>query len=67
MAQVAKPSAASQGGKFQDREKPMEVRMSNIIAAKAVGDAIRTSLGPRGMDKMVIIFTNYLIMSKLNV
>jgi T-complex protein 1 subunit delta len=34
MAQVAKPSAASQGGKFQDREKPMEVRMSNIIAAK---------------------------------
>lgn len=34
MAQVAKPSAASQAGKFQDREKPMEVRMSNIIAAK---------------------------------
>lgn len=29
------------------------MRMSNIIAAKAVADAIRTSLGPRGMDKMI--------------
>lgn len=27
--------------------------MSNIIAAKAVADTIRTSLGPRGMDKMI--------------
>ena len=63
---------------FKDKEKPIEVRLSNIIAAKgtpkiitvcymrlpsltcscyyplvAVGDAIRTSLGPKGMDKMV--------------
>ncbi|CAO3664034.1 unnamed protein product [Umbelopsis vinacea] len=37
---------------FNDKDKPTEVRMSNIVAAKAVGDAIRTSLGPRGMDKM---------------
>ena len=34
MAQVTKPSAASQGGKFQDKDKPMEVRISNITAAK---------------------------------
>ena len=27
--------------------------MMNIEAAKALADAIRTSLGPRGMDKMV--------------
>jgi len=27
--------------------------MSNIVAAKAVADTIRTSLGPRGMDKMI--------------
>ena len=27
--------------------------MSNIESAKAVADAVRTSLGPRGMDKMV--------------
>ena len=29
------------------------VRETNIRAAKAVADAIRTSLGPRGMDKMI--------------
>ena len=27
--------------------------MSNIMAAKAIADTIRTSLGPRGMDKMI--------------
>ena len=34
-------------------QKEKDVRMSNIIAAKGVADAIRTSLGPRGMDKMI--------------
>jgi hypothetical protein len=37
-AQVAKPVASTgsgvNGGKFQDKDKPMEVRMSNITAAK---------------------------------
>ncbi|MCJ1370296.1 T-complex protein 1 subunit delta [Loxospora ochrophaea] len=37
----------------QDKEKPMAVRNANIMAARAVADAIRTSLGPRGMDKMI--------------
>ncbi|KAF1744044.1 hypothetical protein MXB_2896 [Myxobolus squamalis] len=36
------------------KEKPRQVRQSNIDSAKALGDAIRTSLGPRGMDKMII-------------
>ena len=27
--------------------------MSNIEAAKAVADSVRTSLGPKGMDKMI--------------
>ena len=31
----------------------MAVRTANIMAARAVSDAIRTSLGPRGMDKMI--------------
>jgi len=31
----------------------MEVRLSNLVAAKATSDAVRTSLGPRGMDKMI--------------
>ncbi|CDO56346.1 hypothetical protein DV451_001853 [Geotrichum candidum] len=49
---------------FKDREKPQEVRKANILAARAVADAIRTSLGPKGMDKMVqtgkgeVIITN---------
>ncbi|KAJ1515467.1 T-complex protein 1 subunit delta [Coelomomyces lativittatus] len=49
---------------FKDKSKPEDVRKSNIIAAKAVADAIRTSLGPRGMDKMIqtskgeVIITN---------
>ncbi|XP_048585680.1 T-complex protein 1 subunit delta [Nematostella vectensis] len=38
---------------FKDKEKPQEIRMTNITAAKAVADAIRTSLGPKGMDKMI--------------
>lgn len=38
---------------YKDKSKPADVRSSNICAAKAVSDAIRTSLGPRGMDKMI--------------
>lgn len=42
MAQVAKPQAAkTNNGNFQDKEKPMEVRMSNITAAKGNGAYIR--------------------------
>ncbi|KAF8212137.1 T-complex protein 1 subunit delta-like protein [Mycena galopus ATCC 62051] len=42
----------------------MELRLSNMVAAKAISDAVRTSLGPRGMDKMIqtskgeVIITN---------
>ncbi len=37
----------------RDNTKRRDVREANIEAAKAVADAVRTSLGPRGMDKMV--------------
>ncbi|XP_011797228.1 PREDICTED: T-complex protein 1 subunit delta [Colobus angolensis palliatus] len=50
------PAGAAGGrgkGAYQDRDKPAQIRFSNISAAKAVADAIRTSLGPKGMDKMV--------------
>ncbi|CAH0561091.1 unnamed protein product [Brassicogethes aeneus] len=52
------PSAAGDASKgrnvaYKDKSKPGDVRSSNINAAKAVCDAIRTSLGPRGMDKMI--------------
>jgi T-complex protein 1 subunit delta len=33
--------------------KARDVRLGNIAAARAVADAVRTSLGPRGMDKMI--------------
>lgn len=46
---AVKPSNAT----FKNKEKPQEVRKSNILAARAVADAIRTSLGPKGMDKMI--------------
>jgi len=36
-----------------DSEKTKDIRSTNIIAAKAVADVVRTSLGPRGMDKMI--------------
>lgn len=36
-----------------DRSKEKDVRSSNFVAAKAVADAVRTSLGPKGMDKMI--------------
>ena len=40
------------GGRL-DSEKSKDIRTSNIIAARAVADVVRTSLGPIGMDKMI--------------
>merc|ERR1712168_63184 len=40
-------------GHFQDKEKPAMIRQSNMQAAKAVADAVRSSLGPNGMDKII--------------
>lgn len=44
---------AASNERFQDKQKEGDVRQRNIVAAKAVADAIRTSLGPRGMDKLI--------------
>ena len=52
MAQGAGSTTAGNNA-FRDKEKPRAVRSGNITAARAVSDAIRTSLGPRGMDKMI--------------
>ncbi|EME50406.1 hypothetical protein DOTSEDRAFT_69061 [Dothistroma septosporum NZE10] len=51
MAQTAPANAGNNA--FKDKAKPQAVREGNITAARAVADAIRTSLGPRGMDKMI--------------
>lgn len=36
------------------RSTGKDAQRSNIAAAKAVGDAVRTTLGPKGMDKMLV-------------
>ena len=36
------------------REKGKGAQFNNISAAKAVADAVRSTLGPRGMDKMLV-------------
>lgn len=54
-AKVRVNRAAAVGGRsiFKDKSKPDQIRESNIQAGKSIADAIRTSLGPRGMDKMI--------------
>ncbi len=45
-------------------EKTQDIRISNIRAAKSIADIMRTSLGPKGMDKLLenkkgeVIITN---------
>jgi len=63
------------GETYHERSKGKDVRTSNIIAAKAVANAVRTSLGPRGMDKLMelssgeVLISNdgATILSKMNV
>jgi len=42
------------GSTYNDKSDTEDVRLRNMVAAKAIADIVRTSLGPRGMDKMVI-------------
>lgn len=37
-----------------ERIRGQEARNNNIMAAKAIAEAIRTTLGPKGMDKMLV-------------
>jgi len=37
-----------------ERSRGSDARNANIMAARAVADAIKTSLGPKGMDKMLV-------------
>lgn len=53
MSAVTTARKSPSNATFNNKEKPQEVRKANIVAAKAVADAIRTSLGPKGMDKMI--------------
>ena len=37
-----------------NRTRGKSAQSNNIAAAKAVADAVRTTLGPKGMDKMLV-------------
>jgi len=37
-----------------ERDRGKSASSSNIAAARAIADAVRTTLGPRGMDKMLV-------------
>ena len=52
---MSKPSKSSKktGQMLNRKEKESDIRMSNIQAAKTIADIMRTSLGPKGMDKMM--------------
>ncbi|KNA14842.1 hypothetical protein SOVF_103640 [Spinacia oleracea] len=49
---------------FVDNKRTEDIRQQNMAAGQAVADAVRTSLGPKGMDKMIqtasgeVIITN---------
>ena len=58
---MAMPQIANIGGQpililseGTKRSRGREAQMNNIQAAKAVADAVRTTLGPKGMDKMLV-------------
>ncbi|HEB37607.1 MAG TPA: thermosome subunit, partial [Thermoplasmatales archaeon] len=36
------------------RERGRSAQYSNIMAARAIADAVRSTLGPKGMDKMLV-------------
>ncbi|MDD1718820.1 MAG: thermosome subunit, partial [Methanoregulaceae archaeon] len=46
-----------------ERNRGREAQRSNIMAAKAISNAVRTTLGPRGMDKMLVSSTGDVVIT----
>jgi thermosome len=46
-----------------ERSRGHDAQRSNILAAKAISAAVRTTLGPRGMDKMIIDSTGDIVIT----
>ncbi|KAH9802157.1 T-complex protein 1 subunit delta [Citrus sinensis] len=63
-AVVPSQPRSSKTESYVDNKRKEDIRQANIVAARAVADAVRTSLGPKGMDKMIstasgeVIITN---------
>jgi chaperonin GroEL (HSP60 family) len=43
------------------RLKGIDAYKSNILAATAVSNLLKTSLGPKGMDKMIVRYYPYFV------
>ncbi len=50
---MSKAPRTQVGDRLNKNYKQEDIRKTNIQAAKAVAEVVRTSLGPRGMDKMI--------------
>ena len=46
-----------------ERNYGKEAQRSNIAAAKAIAGAVRSTLGPRGMDKMLVGSTGDIVIT----
>jgi len=46
-----------------ERTQGFEAQRSNIMAAKAIAAAVRTTLGPPGMDKMLVSSTGDVVIT----
>lgn len=63
-AKAPAPAGKAHKHTLNNNAASRDVRSANILAATAVADAVRTSLGPKGMDKMIqdprgeVIITN---------
>lgn len=61
MAPNGQPIFIMQEGTEQKRGR--NAQSNNISAAKAVGDAVRSTLGPKGMDKMLVDNTGQVVVT----
>ncbi|KAI5075254.1 hypothetical protein GOP47_0009330 [Adiantum capillus-veneris] len=55
--------ASTNVDRYVDTSRKHDIRQANIVAAQAVADAVRTSLGPRGMDKMLALSSGDVIIT----
>lgn len=64
MASNQQPVSNTSGDTLNKQDRVQDVRISNIRAATSIANIMRTSLGPKGMDKLLetskgeVIITN---------
>eukprot|EP00249_Psilotum_nudum_P019879 c27456_g1_i1 orf=205-1803(+) len=63
MPELRAAAPPSKTESYVDTKRKEDIRLVNIAAAKAVADAVRTSLGPRGMDKMLSVASGDVIIT----